>query len=676
MPKTRILHIGDLHYDSQKGDPSFRYLEDRMIPLLTKDQSTYGKYNLVVMSGDVPSLKPDGDKGEKDLKDGFKFLCTLRKELGYPPLLICIGNHDAKRPTPDRNFVAGQRVSVFNDFISGFNEIRKGSENDLVRPLSPEDSPSKEDVEAALEVLIAANFDRSKLLDSGKIDLLPFFWLREEKVFCYLLSTVDFCATLHTEKGTDPIKMHDAIATISDPKIHKKLMESTFRRDVPYVREAQLNVLEWIVNYLDKHPALSDVFRASIKIAAFHHPLILLPEETDIEDIDRPGSVINGPGVAGRLTSLGFLIFLYGHKHYGRTSINFGNWTRESPVNIDEFVGLCGDSIFPKEGPFNPTFLVLEIEDISGERFSERAISEKRINATNTLSEQKKLMSFELNGNLKWIHCDNESLVVRQHTINEKICDLVKQVENCFLSTTEYDWTTDYKNAEAFLFEFMNFLEDYCKGQYGLDKEFISHLEEDLKAVDALYFIDILESPAWAHPNFMHHLALQIRDYSNRNHNQLQSKNWSHSEPVERALIRLKYHTGREKPNKESDKTTLPDSPTLFLDICRILIWDEEKLKTISGRILIRLHEVFQIPLLYLGKQFSMQHFKKHQLKEGRDFHLILEGEEVRGEFYDETKKNRIGLPDARAYLELYKGLLEDDNLDIAARKAGLEKWK
>ena len=120
----------------------------------------------------------------------------------------------------------------------------------------------------------------------------------------------------------------------------------------------------------------------------------------------------------------------------------------------------------------------------------------------------------------------------------------------------------------------------------------------------------------------------------------------------------------------------MPDSPTLPLDICRILIWDEEKLKTICGRILIRLHEVFQIPLLYLGKQFSMQHFKKRQLKEERDFHLILKGENVRGEFYDETKKNRIKLSDARPYLDLYKDLLEDDNLDIAARKAGLEGWK
>lgn len=93
--------------------------------------------------------------------------------------------------------------------------------------------------------------------------------------------------------------------------------------------------------------------------------------------------------------------------------------------------------------------------------------------------------------------------------------------------------TTDYEDAEAFLFEFIGFLEGFCEGQYGLNREFISQLEDDLKVADALYFIDKLESPAWAHPNFMYHLGIQIRAYLTMNHIQLNSGSWLHSDPVE-----------------------------------------------------------------------------------------------------------------------------------------------
>ena len=705
MSKTRILHIGDLHYNSQLEGQYLKQARDQIFSPLNDDKDSFGPYDLVVMSGDIAESGLGAN-----LKEGFKFLRELIEKVGSPPLLLCLGNHDGLRPIPDENFCRGIVTGIFDNFIAEFDSIKSLLTNEIVCPIIPYvNPPKKEDVVAALDALVAADFDRSKLDDAAKY-LLPFFWIKEEKnVFCYLLSTVDFSAVPYGKKYLKPLEILKMLNKIKDGVFDvdrfkndvinagKSLMPSeilemlnqtkdeTFdvdrfkktvlMRDIPYVQGAQFNVLKWVVDYFNQLEDTKDDFISSTKIAISHYPLVLLPDEAGIREFD---SVANGPFIAAKLSKLGFSILLYGHKHVPRISVNFGNWTNGSIVNTKEFVGICGDRLFGREGMTPPKFPILEIEDIDKDRFFERAVSIKIISEREPLLDPQKLISFDRTGNLKRIYCENRSLISRHQTINEKFWNLVEKAEERFLSNTESAWTTDYKDAEAFLFEFIDFLDGYCEGIYGLDEDFILQLEEDLNDADALYFIDKLESPAWAHPNFMHHLALQMKAYAARNHEQLKSRSWSHSEPVERALIRLKCHTGREIPNKESDKISLPDSPILplDLDICRILIWDEEKLKTVCGRILIILHKVFQIPLFHLSKQLGMQYFEKHQLRKKQDFHLILKGTDVECEFYDETKSKdkRIRISKGGAYLNLYKDLLEDENLDPAARKAGLEK--
>ena len=147
-------------------------------------------------------------------------------------------------------------------------------------------------------------------------------------------------------------------------------------------------------------------------------------------------------------------------------------------------------------------------------------MSIKIANEKKPLSDPQRLMSFDSDGNLKWIYHDNKNLLVRQQTLNERFWNLSKNVEDCFLSNAA--WTKEYNDAESFLFEFIEFLQGYCKGLYGMDPEFIKQLKSDLDEAEALYFIDILGSPAWAHPIFMYHIALQIRAYLKRNHDLLQ----------------------------------------------------------------------------------------------------------------------------------------------------------
>ena len=666
MSKTRILHIGDLHFISElQGDVLFERLKDDVIPLLDKDQSKYDNYDLVVMSGDVAGGSP---KANEDLRGGFEFLGKFREEIGSPPLLICVGNHDATRPDIDENFLHNGPVNVFNSFIAEYNAVRKGSESDFARPLCPNEKPSKQDVELALKELVAANFDRSKL-DNEKKDILPFFWLKEKGVFCYLLSTVDFSAVRFTKRGIEPKEILKAINDgIENEKISEYLKGRAFMRDIPFVRMTQLSVLEWIVDYLGENPTTKVHFKSSIKIAVFHHPLILLPEEAKIQEFD---GVSNGQSVAVKLTKCGFFIFLYGHKHWPRISVNFGHWTRDSEKSSVGFIGLCGDQFIGQAGQVAPTFIVLEVEDISNTGFLGKAVSLKKVSIAKEISDPQRIISFDYNGSPKWIHCDNKCLIFRHQPINEKFWNLVKKIENCFLSTTESAWTTDYKDAEAFLFEFMDFLDGYCRGRYGLDKEFFSQLEKDLEVADALYFIDKLESPAWAHPNFMHHLALQIKAYSTQNHTQLKSGSWLHSDAVAKAL---------QKPELQpvqKGKIKLPKPEKLSIDICRILIWDKMKLNTIFGKTLIMLHDIFNIPLFFLDKQYYGEKFLGF-LPDDVDFHLVIEGKSVKGFAYDEAKRSRQPIENAEEYLISYQRLLADPNLKYAKQVARLlkEEWK
>lgn len=666
MKTFHILHIADLHPQIEDGP------KDQLIVSAYSHQiaaiSADNQIDLIAATGDL------GHQGsDKALKIGFKRLEELRKHAGrtksggaksLPPVIVTPGNHDVSWPPSLSALGSWPSEERFHNFI----DCCGGT--DYCRPLlrSDEKDPAR---------TLRHNPHPPWYFKNFSNDL---------SVFVLPLSSADL--------GGAPIES-EVLDTVSDKaELNSEIASGLLKvltYDIPYVDMAQLTQLDnllkqWRESDTQRGRDLHKRFERAVKIAVVHHPLLPVPGEQEFRPFD---TVANGADVAKKLSTLGFQLVLYGHKHRLGCHVNHGMWenhfAEDGEKDIGEITGLVGGHL-----------IVGRIEALDGERgFGVISLALHRDSGQPrttvdlaTHSERgdgwgspvsRHLLTLDAEGRVRWIHRGDNRQLSRQTQTAIDFGIIVGDIESNFVAASEEGWLGQ-QNADDVIGDILRVMEQYTEGTRGVDHEFITRMKARVRTACAMYFVDFEGHGTWIQPDLLEHLGVLFRAFLTRNTSVmddtwLKRGTWRHSPEVQQARLRLEYRKG-DHARKEEFKRRDSHSQ-LKLDMSRILVWDKADLLRAPGQTLIRLHDVFDVPLFWLDPQVWKTEFFGAVAV---DYHLewVNEGSAVprptiENDNPDQAwllppgKKKRQEVPRERAHRWLtYRQLLQHEELRLA----------
>ncbi|RPI19477.1 MAG: hypothetical protein EHM58_01325 [Ignavibacteriae bacterium] len=612
--KFNILHLSDLHFSDIEQRPS-KQVKEKFKTFVNRYLSN-NKIDIVICSGDVCSKNH-----LESLKTGLVFLRSLVNT--NVPIVYIPGNHDIKRP---------DNILLYNDTwedkkYSIFCNYLKQTDINAIRPLL-----LKNELEDAY---LARILNKISISEGTNIIFResPFYWDVEKGIFIYAFSSINYCGELFIPQGYsyDQIKhlykernrvenLEKIIQEIIKPEQEQKekaaskialetLLKRAFQRDIPFVAIEQLDNVQKIFNTICKSK-FSKQFETALKIAVFHHPL-----GGEFDNFTEFPSIVNSIEVRKVLNENGFLVLLHGHIHIDKTITDHGSWTFGSNLDKDSIGEIITISApgSNTSGPTTDIIQILEIKpiEITHKRNIGKELSLRNIKKGN-IAKPVKLFSIDNEGSIRWINHKYDMLSRKQSIYSSYNKAFKKTEKNLFLNNN----CKGYKDVNDFFEKFFEFIKEYSKGDHGVDQNWKTEIIGDFNKAKALYFIDTLGAASWARSALSTYLIDQVQIYNNRNNKLLfnEKQKWNYTPPVNKA-IRNTYSTLEMHIN--GSQSTL-----LKLDICRILIWNREDLKSISGEILLNLHKTFKIPLFFIDKRKQEKNIVK--LPEKHEYHLVF----------------------------------------------------
>ncbi len=593
MKTFRILHIADLHPKLKPGP------EDQMII-----QASCQHVTAVARDKRIDLIAATGDLGHQGsaqaLKKGFKQLKDFRQHARVgtatmPRVIVTPGNHDVSWPPSLSKLGSWPSEDRFHNFINCCDPR-------YYRPLL---TPHDKDVINTLRKKPNPRWYFTSFSDDLCIFILP-------------LSSADLGGSpVESElldKVTDKAKLAKGIA----PGLLKVLT-----CDIPYVDMAQFTYLEHLITeWSTKDASLHEAFQRAVKIAVVHHPLLPVPGEQELRPFD---TVANGANVATKLSTLGFQLVLYGHKHRLGCHVNSGLWenhfSEDGEKDMGEIACAVGGHLIvgrtealEDERGFSVISIRLDVDSDQPRTTIDLVTHSGRGEGWGS-RERRRLLTLDVEGRIRWTHrgTDDSRHLSRQAEIAKDFGRIVKNIEENFVAAKNEGWLGKHEaSVDDLLKNALRVMEQYTEGTRGVDHPFIARIQKAALTAGAMYFVDVAGHGTWNQPDLLEHLSILFRAVLARNTSVtdgrwLDGGTWRHSPEVQQARIRLQYCEDDAVRQEEAQRRDSHEQ--LKFDMSRILMWDKADLARPPGQTLIRLHDVFDVPLFWLDLQVWKEEF-------------------------------------------------------------------
>jgi len=631
-----ILHIGDIHLNAPSKFDQSDWQEFRAMAV------KHGPYDAIVATGDF------GTGGKVNtLNAGVKLIVDLRdrlvKEFGRPVQVVMTpGNHDVRWPqSSDTATDLDTRMQQVAEALKPYPEI--------VRPLLTEDERGH-----------------------GLVESRHSLWFKDKRVMIVPFSSVDMSGSMPTARY-EFAWGHFMGGAIRNKK-RRQMLEGLIRQDVPYIMETQRTSVR---DYFQARASTADAdTQREIRIAVVHHPLFGVAAA---EDVRAYPTVANGRVILELLHQFDFHLVLHGHDHCLRLSVDWGSTVCSASDRTERegargMVAVSGGHLGQHlESGDHYGFQVIRIKQRPLPQGREISATQVYLKSAGRATQQDEpLLRTDMSGKTRWLRCDSyphRFALSPQTTIAKNFARTVESVETAyakhktrFRGRPDVDQIQDdYEYVDKYITKGLQDIRDYAEGIRGVSKDFVNTLVRRVQDQDtrAVMFVDRSGKATWLQPDLMEHCAQLFRIYMVRNRDRITSvgepRDWKFVPELEQAVLMRGL-----SPSPELRSVTTGERD-LHFDMARVLLWREEELRTVAGRILIRLHRAYDVPLFWVNQ--------KNWKKDTPDYHLIwnqnsvpFEGEPSEAWEYDEaalTRKEIVSSTSKKALAATFRELIE-----------------
>ena len=591
---TFILHVGDLHAGMSADTGETGKAKFEAVLSKAREFARSHPISAIIATGDL------GYRGEKKhLEEGLAQLAKLHQECPRPDdvtVVVAPGNHDVEWPVPAtlETWDGRERYKLLTGLLDATTQYGR-----FVRPVSIAVGGGKINFELAKNVAPSLHWFR-ELQPSGA-----------PSVFVFPLSSVGLSGTPAFGPSDEVFSYLESASRGRKGKTDLALFRRLATADIPYVDPLQLDCLEWLVQqWKETEKDRYEAFTKAIKIAVLHHPLVSLSTEEKIRPYD---VVANCGSVLTKLSSLGFHLVLYGHKHRLGIHTNFGTWHCTYPVvgggSVSEVSGVAGGNLILEGGTERDHFgfNVIEVRpDVQETGCGCRVIVTSFAGESLELGPSMPVITVGRTGRpvrTRWIHGTKPAtdVLARGNGLAVRFAQVVQKIEQRYREgALNEDMLRYYPDADHLVMNSLDMMEDFSEGARGVSVEFINGVFTRAQDAGAMYFVDTEGWGTWFQPNLLVHLvgmfkAFVARNYQALNRGKWQDGAWRHREIIQTARFRICQLARRHEG-------AAPDAnvPVLPFDLARILVWSKDHLVTAPGRALVRLHELFDVPLFWV----------------------------------------------------------------------------